>query len=384
MRMAYINADPGIPYFGNKGCSVHVREVISAFIQKAFQVTVFNYRNGKSGNSNVVELVEIGSDVTSRENEEIFCQQINKNLQTILQNKFFDIIYERYSLWSYAALKYAANNNIPSVLEVNAPLIEEQSQYRELHNQNLAEQVLEQCLQLASLVICVSEEVRQYVLQKARPEDKRKVITISNGVNVEKYDVDKQAHNTINIGFLGSLKTWHGVDNLITAFSVLNQRLNNTKLEIIGDGPMMTELANQVKTLGLSHEVKFHGFIDSEELPKYLSYWDIAVAPYPKLNNFYFSPLKIFDYMAAEVAIVASNIGQLGEILDDEKDALLVNAGDITELIRALEKLVGNDDLRQKLGRNSKEKVRNLYTWDTVTDDILMNLDCRYGKRKVT
>ena len=80
----------------------------------------------------------------------------------------------------------------------------------------------------------------------------------------------------------------------------------------------------------------FTNAVAPEAVPGLLASIDAAVAPYPALGHFYFSPLKVYEYMAAGRAIVASRAGQLEELLEDGAHALLCPPGDAAALAEAL------------------------------------------------
>src|SRR5438552_15271627 len=156
MRIAYICADPGVPVFGRKGCSLHVQELIQALHGLGAQVEVFASRTGglpPQGLESlpVNELPPLsGSDQAARERAALAS---NSSLRKGLEEQGpFDLVYQRYSLWSFAAMEYARSNGVPGLLEVNAPLIEEQAKYRGLVNKEEAERIAEQVFGVASVL----------------------------------------------------------------------------------------------------------------------------------------------------------------------------------------------------------------------------------------
>src|SRR5215471_14827212 len=136
MRIAYISADLGVPIFGRKGCSIHAQEVLSAFIRRGAQVALFSPR-AEGEPAAALRNVELHplplppkSDPGAREQAAL---GLNSLLGAALGNAgSFDFVYERYSLWSYAAMEFARARGIAGLMEVNAPLIQEQMQYRVL------------------------------------------------------------------------------------------------------------------------------------------------------------------------------------------------------------------------------------------------------------
>ena len=93
--------------------------------------------------------------------------------------------------------------------------------------------------------------------------------------------------------------------------------------------------------------------------------FDVALAPYPELDHpFYFSPLKLFEYMACGVAVVAADVGQISETVRHGKSGLLCPPGNVGALVEACHQLLSNPKLRRALGRAAAKLVHTHYTWD--------------------
>jgi glycosyltransferase involved in cell wall biosynthesis len=155
------------------------------------------------------------------------------------------------------------------------------------------------------------------------------------------------------------------VEILIDSFAEFVSNHKKSKLLIIGGQKRsISRLEKQYHEQGLDGRVVFTGAVPHEKIPSLLHKTDILVAPYPRLPGFYFSALKIFEYMAAGKAIIASDIGQITSILKNQETALLVPPGDGKELSNALARLKGDSELRSKLGQNALSEVRRKHTWD--------------------
>jgi len=279
----------------------------------------------------------------------------------------FDLVYERYSLWSHEGMDYAQATRVPGLLEINAPLIAEQAHNRVLVDRPRAEWVAHRAFGNATLLMAVSKEVATYLRQF--PNAEGRVHVIPNGVNPDRFPEGlppsfRGAPGTFTVGFVGTLKPWHGLKALVTAFARLHDIDPAVRLLVVGDGPERSRLEEDLSARGLRDAVHFTGSVDPAEVPGLLASMEAAVAPYPNLGHFYFSPLKVYEYMAAGCAVVASRIGELDGLIEHEASGLLCSPGDPLELAGALLRLRSEPALRDRLGQAARAKVREAHTWD--------------------
>jgi len=381
MKIAYCCADAGVPVFGQKGCSLHVQEMLRAFVQLGAQVTLFASQLGGPVKPdlaaiNIVTLPDLsGLKGHLREHAAI---DANAALADAMQQHGpFDFVYERYALWSFAAQELAHQWHVPGVLEVNAPLIEEQQRYRKLCLTTDALRTTQQAFLSATALVAVSEAVATYV--NTFPEAQHKVHVLPNGVNVSRFAAcqptlkaaEDAPQRPFTVGFVGTLKPWHGVDTLLHAFADFQLWVDQSRLLIVGQGPELESLQQLSKTLGIDADVDFVGAVATEAVPELLARMDVATAPYPETPDFYFSPLKVYEYMAAGLAVVASDLGQLSQLVTHEKDGLLCPAGCVDSLSDALLTLYTSPALRRRLGQHAQAKMQAGHTWAQVADKVL-------------
>lgn len=330
----------------------------------------------------VVTLPEL-SGGSSEQRERAALEHNSALRELLLRAGTFELVYERYSLWSYAAMETARSRGVPGLLEVNAPLIEEQRRHRGLADPDEAHRVAQRVFTAASTLLPVSHEVGRY-LAAFVPEEKIQVV--ANGVDPSRFSPARfdqarfgqvkggDAHRAdparFTVGFVGTLKPWHGVEVLVTAFAELQQQLPEAQLLLVGSGPEEARLREGVAELGLRHVV-FTGALPPSEIPGCLAAMDVAVAPYPALADFYFSPLKVYEYMAAGVAVVGSRIGQLETLIEAEQTGLLCPPGDAGALAAALLRLSHDPALRARLASAGREQVLRRHTWRGVARRIL-------------
>jgi glycosyltransferase involved in cell wall biosynthesis len=173
------------------------------------------------------------------------------------------------------------------------------------------------------------------------------------------------------VGFVGSLKPWHGLPTLVEAFALLQGRHPDARLRVVGEGPEGPRLLEDLSRRGLSGAAELTGAVPPGDVPGLLAGMDAAVAPYPRLKRFYFSPLKVYEYMASGLPVVASRVGQLDGLIDDRVNGLLCPPGDATALAAELEELRGDAGLRRRLGAAARAAVVRDHTWEAVARRLL-------------
>lgn len=377
MRVAYVCADPGVPVFGTKGSSVHVQEIVRAWRRTGANVTVYCTRLGSDRPGDLANLpvVEVPPKHANGEARERAVQDAALAIADEVLRHGCGLIYERYSLFSPALSIVAKILDVPSVLEVNAPLIEEQQAYRELHDVKKAETVLRLNAGTADVVACVSEPVLRWV--RGRVPAARTVLT-PNGVNTDRVQARPPGRRNpqhLTVAFVGTLKPWHGVPVLLHAVALANEHTAEPSLRwvlrIIGDGPGRADLERLAASLGVGAE--FFGAVPPADVPGLLAECDAAAAPYPPVtqgHDDYFSPLKVYEYMAVALPVIASAVGQIPSIIDDGQTGLLIPPGQPEPLADALERLAGDPDLRERLGGQARAVAVARFSWNQVLERI--------------
>ena len=378
MRIAYVCADSGVPVFGRKGCSVHVQEMIRAFRRSGGDGQVELFAAAADGSPpaeldglRVHRLPSVRADTPGLAAVEL----LNRAIAVALSGaRAFDLVYERYALWSAAAMEHARAAGVPGLLEVNAPLIEEQAEHRGLRDVRGAAVIAARVFSSATALLAVSAEVAAWLGR--RPAAHGRVHLVPNGVDPERFRPDvpaalPAAPGTFTVGFVGSMKRWHGLAVLIEAFALLHERVPASRLLLVGDGPEQAAIRVDLTRRGLTDVAHLTGSASPGEIPALLTCMDVAVAPYPDARGFYFSPLKVYEYLASGRAVVASRVGQVAAIMRHEVDGLLCPPGDAAALAAALERLHGDPALRARLGEAARANAVAHHSWDARAATII-------------
>ena len=412
MKVLYLCTDPGIDLTGHGGGAIHIRAAVRALARLGHSVTVVSSAVTDAAaasqslhatvrpaplsrwNRGLVRLIQAGNRAAGRAGRQ------HPDLVRVLHNVSFarvadavirqdrpDFIYERYSLWSYAGRSLAKRHRIPHVLEVNAPLVYEQNRYRGLCLPKLAARVERAIWRGADLLIAVSQPLGQQIECAGIPADR--IVVLANGVELERFLLDGEraaARERLKlagryvIGLVGTFKPWHGTETLLAAFADLHRSDPLTHLLLVGDGPGRAQLEERVRDAGLRAAVTFTGTVPHHEVPRHIIAMDVAVVPYPALTETYYSPLKLFEYMAAGRPIVASRMGQVAEILEEGQTGLLFEPGNVRELSDCLRRIRRAAAWGEELGRQAREACR-AYTWDNNAARLIEQVRALIGRR---
>ena len=263
---------------------------------------------------------------------------------------------------------------------------ERRTTHRVLADRDGAEAIAGRAFDAATTVITVSEPVARWVAERtANPAvhavpngvDTRYIRPVASSAGTGVRSVPAAGDAPFTVGFVGTLKPWHGVEVLLEAFARLARTDASARLRLVGDGPQREALAAQAQRLEVADRVDLVGAVAPEEMPAELAAMDVAVAPYPQLSDFYFSPLKIYEYLAAGLPIVASDVGPCADILDGGDLGVLVTPGDVGSLAVALAGLRRDQLIRADLGRAGRDAAVARHDWSLVVSRILATLPVR-------
>ena len=226
----------------------------------------------------------------------------------------------------------------------------------------------------ADAIVSISESIKNYLFHMGISN--RSIYTIPDGVRKEWFGVNRSTTSSY-ICYTGSLYPWKGVDILISAMKYLPDE----KLLIVGAGSRLEELENLARTEGVSGRVKFVGAVSHTSIPEYLSQAKLAVLPnIPDGPSQFSSPLKLFEYMACGIPIVASDLPIFHEILTEGENVIFFEPGSPEALAISLKKLIDDPKLAARIAFNAREGTRN-YTYEKRAKRIFEVVEMLYKQK---
>jgi glycosyltransferase involved in cell wall biosynthesis len=300
MRVLVLSPDPGIPLYGPSGASAHLRGVVRAFAERGDQVRVAVARTGGHGGPphEVVpaEVVTFAPRNWAwlprvwRERGETW--DARRLLAAGLDGFAPDLVWERHSLFSGPHDLDCAH-----VLEVNAPLAIERPRIGRVFSPAYAEETERAAILGAKRVVTVSAWLARW----ARELGATDVRHVPNGVEPEgpgdrEATRDRLGLTGLVVGFVGSMKPWHGLDRLPAILDALPEA---TAL-LVGDGPVSPPAHPRIRAVGR---------VPQRELRHLVAAMDVGLAPYAADAPPWFCPLKILAYQAQGVPVVAADVG---------------------------------------------------------------------------
>jgi glycosyltransferase involved in cell wall biosynthesis len=288
-----------------------------------------------------------------------------------------DFIYERYAFGNLGGVGAARRLGLPIVLEVNSPLVDELEKTRGLAMPGVAHRV-ERAIFSSATVICVVTAVLGDLLVELGA-DPEKILVTPNGVHPGAFDyeglggrrlVRRRARRDLGLspeppadervlGFVGYFRDWYRLDLVVELLA--RPGFEDLVFCVIGEGPAEAGLRESAAKLGVTDRVVFSGPRPHDRIPELLPAFDVALMP---AINPYASALKLHEYMAAGLAIVAPDQPNLEEVVVDGESALLVQPGQLEPLEAAVRRLVEQPELVTQLGTNAAAAIESRgLTW---------------------
>lgn len=280
-----------------------------------------------------------------------------------------DVLVARYEAFEYAPIVVARTLNVPLIWEVNGATAEITRWNPELVLYPGTQALERWAMNAAAATFVVSQELRDQLAVAGICRER--IAVIPNGADPRQFGPALRTaipplpipEDAVVVGYLGSFSSWHDVPTMLRLMRTI--AADHPQVRFVLAGARLTDLApdHQDALRALGDRVIVPGVIPIAEAARWMARFDVALSLYPKIESFYFSPVKLFEYMASGAAIVATDIGQQGHILRHSVNAMLTPPGDEEAARTAIETLLRDPELRQRIGHAARATLVEHYTW---------------------
>lgn len=274
--------------------------------------------------------------------------------------KEFDKVLEFYTYGSDVGYRLSQKYKKPLVLIYDNPVLEEHSFFHggQLFFRRKIEAREQLTILNAESLVIYSNPVKEYLETKYHTKLNA---FIHQNVDFTRFDFipPKMYENTINIGFLGSFLKWHRVDILLNVFARLKKEGHAIRLFLIGNGMEYDNIYQKMETLNLHKDIEMPGFTDGKELLAYKEKLHIGIMPG---SNWYGAPNKIFEYGAANLAVIAPDTPTIKDIFIDNEELLFFKQDDEDDMYLKLKRYLVDRDLLSKCATALQNKIRANYS----------------------
>jgi glycosyltransferase involved in cell wall biosynthesis len=354
MRVACISSDPGAPYGAKLGASVRVVELVDALAREGARVLALVSgvaRNAARPAAGVtVEALPPsgkGASAPVRLSPEL---EQSAWIERRLERFGADALYERFAPWSPAGSRAAGRLGIPHLVELDAPLKAGSRRCPELMELDGAARLEREVLARAERVLAVSPPLVAHALQRGA----RKAEVFPGAAAIERHPRRSRRRQSRPVAVIaGRVRPWHGIETVAAAWRLMGDAAPT--LVVVGDAGEASALLEQVGAVLL-------GPIPHRQLPAVLAEADIGLVPYARDASDHLSPLKLIEYMAAGLAVVAADLPATRDLASDDQ-ILIVPRGDPEALAATVAGLAVDEPRRDRMGTAARALVAGAHTW---------------------
>ena len=293
------------------------------------------------------------------------------------------LVYERYSLCTFAPALACRWLGIAHVLEVNDSVVIERS--RPLKLARTARFIEQRVVNWTGLVITVSQQFRSQLIQ-GLTLSADKVVVCPNAVSRPRF-IDRQALNPQErqlrrlalgvssrrvIGSAGQFVPWHGLPKFLAAAASTIKSMDLFVL-FIGDGPTRDETLAVAAQHGIAERVRFTGMVHHTAVPGYLDLLDLAIIPF---SNIHGSPMKLMEFMAMGLPVLAPALQPVLGVVQDGETGFVFPCDDMPAMVSAMASCFDQPELMARVGQQAKSYAASHLTWDVHARTILQHMGC--------
>jgi len=367
--MKILYTAPGTPIPGTHGGSVHALELCRALARRGHEVHLAALPG------------TLPDDAEERKLDGVILHPLRRilparllewtaarALERLAREISPDVLVERFYTFGGGGLRAAHRLGIPAALEVNSPARPYPGSLRDqLDRLTLVRPIdrwRKRQLAWADAIYGTSSRLLPADLQESSH-------VIVNGVDTQRFQPGPavEAGGPLRCVYVSSFRSWHGAEDLVEAVRLCCQRDARLLVTCLGRGPRWEAAREAARDAGLEKVIRFVGEVAHADVPSYLAEANVGLAPFSPSEfsalelGWFWSPIKIFEYLAAGLPVVTADLVELRELLPDQVGSFY-QAGQPSGLADALAELEQDRDAVRRMGVAARQLAESRYTWD--------------------
>lgn len=393
-RVAYLRSDLSFVGLGAGGSVSHTVGVIQGLLEAGHSVETIAVDQvpGLDPSRVPQTIIEPGGAVRVHDEAAMvaYHHRFIDRAEKVLRRQRPDILYQRHAVFNATGAILSHRLGIPLIIEANHTEVGAKAMWSRLQFRKLGELMERTAFDAADAIVAVSVIGAEALVGVGA--EAGKILVNPNGVDPEVFrpDIDGSSvrkrlglrPSEIVCGFLGTFTRWHGVLFLAEQVAPLVARHPDIRFLFMGDGDLRSAVEDHLRRAGVSGQAVFTGLIAHGAVPEHLAACDVLVSPHLPFADgtpFFGSPTKLFEYLAMGKAVVASSLGQIGDVIEDQKSGMLYAPGDVAGFQTAMERVISDSEYRRQLGQEARRRVENQYTWKRNAERAVAFLETRMG-----
>ena len=359
------------------GGVVVITEIINKFAELGNEVTVVTPDlewNGEIYNPEINSKIKvIRTNTPSKSNIKVAarrCQSEIKDVAIQLGKKekfdFIFTIFHPFHLVPKAAVEAAKELKIPSVIKIDDAIYQKSSGIKSIQRK-IEKMINGKTLRNADYVLVANKETKN-IVEKEYDVKSENMFVIPNGVDLSLFKKSEE-RNQRKVVFTGAMYYHRGLDILLDSIPKIVKQLPDVKFVLVGSGTEMENLKQIVQEKKIEKNIEFKGWVDRKEIPKNIQDAVLGIGPL-RLTEVTKGalPIKVLEYMASSLPIIAQKGTLPKDILEDKKNGFLIENSD--ELTEKIILLLNDEKMINSMGQKSFEMVEK-FSWNDVVKNIL-------------
>jgi len=317
-----------------------------------------------------IEMVKVKTP--SKSNIKIAARRCKENIKKkgieLGQKEKFDFIFSifhPFHLVPRAAVSCGKKLGLPVIIKIDDAVYEKSSGLK-LIQRKIETLYNSKTLQKATRILVSNQETKKIVSSHYNLSPDM-ISIVPNGIEINQFFTKNMPSKRVI--FSGVMYYHRGLDVLLEAAPKIAEKVPDVEFFLLGAGPEMQKLKEIVKEKNLAQNVVFKGWMDQEDIPRYLSESAVGVGPLRSTTVTKNAlPIKVLEYMAASLPILAMKNTLPTNVLQDGHNGYF--AEDADDLAKKIIYLLENENVKQNMGKNSRIMATK-FDWKNIIELIL-------------